>query len=119
MIPLKKIPIRLLKVKILKLYKLTWTKPLPLYSAQLFKGSTNSIIMNREYYQDYACGFDLTYYPFDTQVNSCIVFTFDSIINSFILQVCTVVVEVQGKTDNFVRLVKDFDGIDFIGNNLI
>ena len=75
--------------------------------------------MNREYYQDYACGFDLTYYPFDTQVNSCIVFTFDSMINSFILQVCTVVVEVQGKTDNFVRLVKDFDGIDFIGNDLI
>ena len=36
----------------------------------LFAGATNSILLTREYYQEYACQFDLIYYPFDTQVKS-------------------------------------------------
>lgn len=34
----------------------------------LFSGKTNSILMTREYYQEYSCRFNLLYYPFDTQV---------------------------------------------------
>ncbi len=34
----------------------------------LFSGAKNSISLTREYYQEYACEFDLYYYPFDTQV---------------------------------------------------
>ena len=37
-------------------------------SAMLFSGKTNSILMTREYYQEYSCNFHLMYYPFDTQV---------------------------------------------------
>ena len=33
-----------------------------------FDGYQNSINLLREYYQQYACEFALTYYPFDTQV---------------------------------------------------
>ena len=33
-----------------------------------FDGYQNSINLNREYYQDFACEFGLLYYPFDTQV---------------------------------------------------
>ena len=40
-----------------------------LISAMLFSGRTNAIYLTREYYQDYACAFDLAYYPFDTQVS--------------------------------------------------
>ena len=36
----------------------------------LFSGRTNAIYLTREYYQDYACPFDLVYYPFDTQVGT-------------------------------------------------
>ena len=38
------------------------------FSAFLYSGGANSISMTREYYQEYACDFDLLYYPFDTQV---------------------------------------------------
>jgi hypothetical protein len=34
----------------------------------LFSGRKNAIYLTREYFQEYACEFDLTYYPFDTQV---------------------------------------------------
>ncbi len=37
-------------------------------SAMLFSGRSNSILLTREYYNDYGCEFDLLYYPFDTQV---------------------------------------------------
>ncbi len=35
----------------------------------LFAGRENSIMITREYYQDYSCDFDLKFYPFDTQVS--------------------------------------------------
>ena len=34
----------------------------------LFSGHENAISLAREYYIDYRCEFDLTFYPFDTQV---------------------------------------------------
>jgi hypothetical protein len=40
------------------------------FSAMLFPGRSNSILLTREYYQEYSCPFDLLYYPFDTQVQS-------------------------------------------------
>eukprot|EP00094_Tigriopus_californicus_P006421 TCALIF_06184-PA protein Name:"Similar to GLRB Glycine receptor subunit beta (Homo sapiens)" AED:0.20 eAED:0.20 QI:0/1/0.66/1/1/1/6/0/430 len=64
--------------------------------AMLFSGRTNSILMTREYYLNYGCDFDLRYYPFDTQM-------------------CQMIFEVQGKTDDYVRLVKDGKGIEFLG----
>ena len=48
-------------------------RPIFSLSAMLFSGKTNSISMTREYYQEYACKFDLYYYPFDTQVKSIFV----------------------------------------------
>ena len=69
-------------------------------SAGLFSGRTNAIYLSREYYQEYACEFDLTYYPFDTQL-------------------CFMVFEVQGKTDNYIRLSKDERegaGIEFLSS---
>ena len=35
-----------------------------------FDAYTNAINLEREYYQDFSCEFDLYYYPFDTQVNN-------------------------------------------------
>lgn len=47
----------------------------PFFPAMLFSGRTNSIQIRREYYQEYACEFDLVYYPFDTQVGNLNVLT--------------------------------------------
>ena len=69
----------------------------------LFSGRTNAIYLSREYYQEYACEFDLIYYPFDTQL-------------------CFMVFEVQGKTDNYIILSKDGPGagIEFLSSrNLV
>ena len=59
-----------------------------LISAMLFSGRTNAIYLTREYYQDYACAFDLAYYPFDTQV---------SIVLLNFIQFCSILL-------NFIRL---------------
>ncbi len=40
----------------------------------LFSGKSNSIMLTREYYQDYSCSFDLKYYPFDTQVYTILLY---------------------------------------------
>ena len=62
----------------------------------MFSGRRNAIYLTREYYQDYACRFDLIYYPFDTQL-------------------CLMIFEVQGKTDNYIKLSKDSSpGIEFL-----
>ena len=67
--------------------------------AMLFSGRRNAIYLTREYYQEYACRFDLIYYPFDTQL-------------------CFMTFEVQGKTDNYIKLAKDptarGPGIEFL-----
>ena len=34
----------------------------------LFSGVENSILLTREYFEDFSCQFELTFYPFDTQV---------------------------------------------------
>ena len=38
--------------------------------ARLFSGESNSIRLQRKYTQQYACNFNLFYYPFDTQVST-------------------------------------------------
>lgn len=65
----------------------------------MFSGRKNAISLTREYYQDYACEFHLHYYPFDTQV-------------------CSLIFEIQGKTDNFIRLSKasGTSGIEFLSS---
>ncbi len=52
-----------------KLFSILHASQYFFHSAMLFSGATNSIYLTREYYQEYACPFDLTYYPFDTQVS--------------------------------------------------
>ena len=71
---------------------------LSLYNeAMLFAGANNSVLLVREYYIDYGCNsFNLIYYPFDTQM-------------------CTMVFEVQGKTDDYVQLKMDHQGVEFTG----
>ena len=72
-----------------------------LMEAMLFSGENNSIILTREYFLDYACQFNLRNYPFDTQM-------------------CAMVFEFQGKTEKYVRLRKDGDGVKFLGTrNLV
>lgn len=64
----------------------------------LFSGRKNAVYLTREYYQEYACEFDLIYYPFDTQV-------------------CSMIFEIQGKTDNYMRLSKEPGaGIEFLSS---
>ena len=60
----------------------------------LYEGRHNSIYMTREYFQEYSCQFNLYYYPFDTQV-------------------CKIEFKVQGKTEEFVKLVQDGRGVEF------
>ena len=71
-----------------------------IFSAMLFSGKDNAIFFTREYYQDYGCHFDLRFYPFDTQM-------------------CQMIFEIQGKTDNYVRFVRDGDGIEFRSKNVV
>lgn len=65
----------------------------------LFSGKENAIYLSREYYQEYSCEFDLLYYPFDTQM-------------------CFMTIEVQGKTDNYIKLTKEkgSKGIEFLAS---
>ena len=35
---------------------------------EIFKGSENSLVMNQTYTHNFQCNFELSYYPFDTQV---------------------------------------------------
>ena len=52
-------------------------------------------MLTREYYQDYACEFNLLYYPFDTQM-------------------CVMYFEIKGKTDDYIQLQKDGYGVEFL-----
>ena len=35
---------------------------------EIFKGSENSLVMNQTYTHTFQCNYELSYYPFDTQV---------------------------------------------------
>lgn len=41
--------------------------------ASVYEGVSGYIIMQREYFIDWTCDYELTYYPFDTQVRSLFV----------------------------------------------
>ena len=83
----------------------------------LFSGHENAISLAREYYIDYRCEFDLTFYPFDTQVN---IWNWKKnwIKGSYFnlqFQLCEMKFKVQGKTEKYVKLMKDGIGIEFLG----
>ena len=44
--------------------------------AEIFEGSENSLVMNQTYTHTFQCNFELSYYPFDTQVNQIILTLF-------------------------------------------
>ena len=56
----------------------------------------NSIYLNREYYQDFACEFDLLYYPFDTQM-------------------CRMILAINGFTSDYMKIVQEGVGVEFTG----
>ena len=79
-----------------------------------FDGYQNSINLLREYYQQYACEFALTYYPFDTQVCHMV----------FALQVMHILgiyisyfpsTNFQGFTKEFIVLKQDYIGVNYTG----
>ena len=92
----------------------------------LFSGRENSIYLTREYFQEYSCQFDLIMYPFDTQVckhfivlhNLCNIFNFTLFIPIFI-QMCQMDFEVQGKTEQWLKLEKDGTGVEFLASRLL
>ena len=65
-----------------------------------FSGEKNSILLSHEYYTDFSCEFKLHFYPFDTQK-------------------CQMIFTAIGKTDNFLRLVKDGNGVKMEGIYLL
>ncbi len=82
----------------------------------LFSGVNNSIVITREYYQDYGCQFLLHNFPFDTQGReTCVKSKYPYILQRNFLQMCAMVFQVQGKTVNYVQLAMDGEGIEFLG----
>lgn len=68
---------------------------------------------------DIRCSYQLEYYPFDTQVYISCTYVFPKrFISKNIQQMCKMVFSVQGKTDNYVTLRKDGEGVDFLGNHI-
>ena len=43
---------------------------------EIFKGSENSLVMNQTYTHTFQCNYELSYYPFDTQVDQIILALF-------------------------------------------
>ena len=60
-----------------------------------FNGRDNSVLHSHEHFHEFSCEFDLKYYPFDTQM-------------------CEMIFEPIGKTENFLKLEKDGDGIEIL-----
>ena len=93
------------------------------FSAMLFSGRENSIYLTREYFQEYSCQFDLHHYPFDTQVCSILGSPYKIHINYilifFLFQMCQMDFEVQGKTEQWLKLEKDGTGVEFLASRLL
>ena len=43
---------------------------------EIFEGSENSLVMNQTYTHTFQCNYELSYYPFDTQVDQIILALF-------------------------------------------
>ena len=93
-----------------------WILSIP---ALAFPGKYNSILTTQRYHQEFACNFDLEYYPFDNQVSSfkwlleyiwCL---FGTIL---FIQVCTMEFEIEGIKENWLLLQKEEMGADFQSN---
>ena len=82
----------------------------------LFSGTGNSIFVSREYYLDFSCEFILTYYPFDTQVRAIrkVFFPIKQAIIFCLLQMCQMDFEITGKTDNWLRVEQEVDGVELL-----
>ena len=78
-----------------------------------FDAYTNAINLQREYYQEFACEFDLYFYPFDTQVSHIGWHTFQ--LYTFNTQVCHMVFALQGFTKEFIALENDGIGVEYTG----
>ena len=78
-----------------------------------FDAYTNAINLEREYYQDFACEFDLYYYPFDTQVRHKDMKPSSNLTSA--VQVCHMVFALQGFTKEFIALQQDGLGVEYRG----
>ena len=76
-----------------------------------FSAYENSLNLQREYYQQFACEFDLVYYPFDTQARWWI----RSFLFYTLQQVCHMVFALQGFTKEFIAMDGDGIGVEYLG----
>lgn len=67
--------------------------------ANIYEGKDSRISMTREYFIDWACDYDLVYYPFDTQV-------------------CKMVFDMSGGTKDYLTLVVD-EGVEYLGKEYL
>ena len=86
-----------------------------------FSAYENSLNLQREYYQEFACEFDLVYYPFDTQacwftIHLTHLPTYQNIfVYDFLSQVCHMVFALQGFTKEFIAMEGDGVGVEYLG----
>ncbi len=70
------------------------------FADEVFNGNSNPIIMKREFYQEFFCFFDLTWYPFDRQV-------------------CFMNFTVQGQTSKSLILRADDGKVNYLGEEYL
>jgi len=68
--------------------------------ANVYSGVDSNIIMKREYFIDWACDYDLIYFPFDTQV-------------------CKMVFDMTGGTKEYLRMAVDENGVEYLGEEYL
>ena len=66
----------------------------------MFEGGKNPIILKREFYHEFTCDFDLTWYPFDRQV-------------------CFMNFTVQGETSKALILRPDTGNVTYMGERYL
>ena len=66
----------------------------------IYKGEENPLHINRVYSTKWLCSYDMTWYPFDTQVGSVCC----SIMLRPLVQVCNLVLAPSGNLDKYVNL---------------
>ena len=90
--------------------------------ALIFPGTENSIYVDRRYFQEFSCQFDLLYYPFDTQAStSYSLKCLNCLLNLFsnFLQLCVMEFEIKGKPDNWLVFIQDDRGVEYKDNRLL
>ena len=89
--------------------------------ALIFPGTENSIYVDRRYFQEFSCQFDLLYYPFDTQASSYYLKYLICLLHIFSIfhQLCVMEFEIKGKPDNWLVFVQDDRGVEYKDNRLL